>query len=71
MKEQFWVVGGEYSDLEFRRLIEGTGQTHGPFESYEAAEKVWRDCSIANRFEACARFSIVTSAVGATRRQAA
>jgi len=71
MKEQFWVIGGEYSDLDFRRLIEGTGQTHGPFESYEAAERIWRECSLANRFEACARFSIVTSAVGAQRRQAA
>ncbi|MDH7795362.1 MULTISPECIES: hypothetical protein [unclassified Beijerinckia] len=71
MQEQFWVVGGEFSDLDFRQIIEGTGKTFGPFENYEAAQKVWRDCSLANRFEACARFSIVTSAIPAQRRQAA
>jgi hypothetical protein len=40
--KQFWVVGGEYTDTSFKRIVGGgEEERHGPFETYEAAEAEW------------------------------
>lgn len=67
MSQQFWVIGGEYSCLEFRQ-IDGAPRTLGPFESYEAAEKVWRDRAESSRSSASTRYSIVTTAANPRRQ---
>lgn len=67
MPKQFWVIGGEYQCVEFQEVIPGTARVFGPFESYEEANKVWRERSLASRSSATTRYSIVANVV----RQAA
>jgi hypothetical protein len=61
MLQQYWVIGGEFRCLQFQE-INGAAQTAGPFESYEAAETVWRERTEASRSSAATRFMIVTTA---------
>jgi hypothetical protein len=70
MNQQFWVIGGTYRDLTFSQLIDGTSRVEGPFQTYEAAQRVWRECTQASRSEACTRFTIAGQ-VTDPRRQAA
>lgn len=70
MEKQFWVIGGEFRCLEFREVA-GTPNTLGPFDSYEAAEKIWRECTEASRSSAATRFTIVESAANPRRLQRA
>ena len=37
MTTQFWVIGGDYSDADFARPVDGTTRVHGPFGSYQEA----------------------------------
>jgi hypothetical protein len=39
--QQFWVVGGEYKDTNFRECVRGYEQWFGPFTTYEAARNEW------------------------------
>jgi hypothetical protein len=64
MPKQFWVIGGEYRDLEFRDVIEGTTRVLGPFGSYHDARVVWHERSQASRAVATARYTIVSNAMG-------
>lgn len=53
----FYVVGGEYTDTDFRILVEGTRQRHGPMPRDEAFD-LWRGLSM-HSIDACmVRFSI-------------
>ena len=38
----YYVAGGRYTDTHFDRLIDDTGEWHGPFNSYEQAFEEWR-----------------------------
>ena len=58
--ERFWVVGGEYVDMEFRALKSSAPQVLGPFDSRDAAAKAWRRVSDETRACATARFSIAS-----------
>ena len=71
MNQQYWVIGGEYRDLDFAELIEGTSQVEGPFNSYEAAHRVWRDRTVASKSEACRRYTIACHASDPRRQQIA
>jgi len=62
MNQQFWVIGGEYRDLTFSQLIDGTSRVEGPFQTYEDAHRVWRDRTKASQSEACTRFTIASQA---------
>ena len=31
--QRFWVLGGEYTDLEFDAMVDGTQSVHGPFRN--------------------------------------
>ena len=46
---RFWVIGGEYTCLEFEQLVEGSEKVAGPFFHKSAAEAVWRRLSEADR----------------------
>lgn len=57
--EQFWVIGGHYTNTDFHVLADG-GQEHryGPFKSYEAAQAEWKARSMAAIDDAYARYRI-------------
>ena len=69
-KQEFWVVGGRYSNTRFTELEEGTRAVEGPFASYEDAESVWKKTTQAHRTDACARFTIVACAPNPRRKAA-
>ncbi|CAN1570983.1 Protein of unknown function DUF4170 [Rhabdaerophilaceae bacterium] len=71
MAKQFWVIGGEYRCVEFQDVVPGTEQVFGPFLSYDEANQVWRERSIASRSSATTRYSIVASAPNPARRMIA
>lgn len=66
MPKQFWVIGNEYRDMEFRQIVDGTTRVHGPFGDYEEARIVWRERSLASRAQATARYTIVSNVQIAT-----
>ncbi|RCK52353.1 hypothetical protein TH25_07590 [Thalassospira profundimaris] len=39
--DEYWVVGGEYEDTSFEKPVGGSEERHGPFTSFEQAEKEW------------------------------
>lgn len=38
----YYLIGGVYTDTTFRHIEPGTSEVHGPYTSYEDAEKAWR-----------------------------
>jgi hypothetical protein len=59
-KERFWVVGGEYSCLDFKTLKHGAPQVMGPYETRDEARAEWKRISEKTRASATARFAIAT-----------
>ena len=57
-RSQYWVVGGEYTSIEFETLVDGTQRVVGPFQSRSDAERAWRDISEDHRSQARVRFTI-------------
>ena len=37
----FYVVGGEYTSTKFTDFLDGEGQKHGPFKTYDEAYTCW------------------------------
>jgi hypothetical protein len=62
MFQEFWVVGGNYSDAEFAALADGTGEVYGPFRSYDEALRQWTARTERTRAEATTRYSVVVTA---------
>lgn len=58
---QYWVVGGDYSDFNFVRIIEGTLLISGPYADRATALQAWRKQSQENRYKATTRFTIASS----------
>lgn len=58
--ERFWVVGGEYSCLGFKRLKNGRPEVLGPFETRDEARAAWKRVSDETRSNATARYAIAT-----------
>jgi hypothetical protein len=57
---QYWVVGGEYRDTDFKELSEGVElEEYGPFHTYEAARKEWQARNMARIDNAMVRYRIV------------
>ena len=56
---RFWVIGGEYTCLDFDQMVEGTEKVAGPFFHRSAAEAVWRRMSEEDRCRAQVRYAIV------------
>jgi hypothetical protein len=55
----FWVIGGEFSSMNFDKLVEGSAQVKGPFKTRKEAEDRWREVSEEHRHNASVCFSIV------------
>jgi hypothetical protein len=62
-KERFWVVGGDYTCMEFKALRDGTSTLIGPFESRDQAAAEWRRLSEESRSKATARYTIASEQV--------
>jgi hypothetical protein len=41
MATRYWVIGGEYRDPQFTRLVPGTETMAGPFEDERKARTEW------------------------------
>jgi len=58
-EQRYWVIGGNYRDLDFSALRDGTEMLLGPFEREEDAKSEWKRVSFENKSTATARFAIV------------
>ncbi len=59
MSEQYWVVGGEYTDTTFSEIAgNGEESRHGPFDDYDLARERWASLSWAGVDDAHTRFRI-------------
>ena len=63
MRKRFWIVGGEYTDTRFDRLVDGTQQVHGPYPCRDSALRAWRDLAQATRGNAHERFAVAEEPV--------
>lgn len=57
--QRYWVIGGDYSCMDFKTLRSGTQTILGPFECREDAKSEWKRVSMETKSQATARFSIV------------
>ena len=64
---RFWIVGGEYTSMDFRHLAAGSGCLVGPFENIDEARSAWRQLSEERRCEALVRYTIAQEPLGAPR----
>jgi hypothetical protein len=62
MQKQYWVIGGEYRDTDFDDMDPATSTVHGPFRDYDEANRVWRERSMATRWQHNTRYAVVVSA---------
>lgn len=64
MTTRFWVIGGEYRDMEFRALVPGTEKMVGPFEDERKARNAWtRLTHCPQTKSATTRYSIASEAL--------
>jgi hypothetical protein len=57
---EYWVVGGEYTDTDFKALAADAAlEEYGPFHTYEAARKEWHARNMARIDNAMVRYQIV------------
>jgi len=68
MKTQFWVIGGDYHDHSFTKVVHGTLEVAGPFEDRAEATRVWHERAQASRYRATTRYTIAASPNGAEGR---
>jgi Domain of unknown function (DUF4170) len=58
--KRYWVVGGEYTGTDFRKVAPGkTEERLGPYDDYETAHKAWAARAWATVDDAHSRFRIV------------
>ena len=67
MTERFWVVGGQYTAMDFSALHPEGAAVVGPFCSREEAQAAWRRLSSEHSYRATTRFSITSELVQAAR----
>jgi hypothetical protein len=58
MTERYWVIGGDYTAMDFRALDTERAAIVGPFDNREEAQAAWRRLSSENSSRATTRFSI-------------
>ena len=58
MHSSYWIIGGEYTDTAFSRIVAGTERVLGPYPSREAAMPIWRELADETRANCCARYTI-------------
>jgi hypothetical protein len=58
-EQRYWVIGGNYRDLDFNALRNGSETILGPFDCEDAARSEWKRVSFEQKSCATARFLIV------------
>jgi len=58
VEPRYWIVGGEYTSMDFTRLAPGEERLVGPFDTRDEAEQSWRRISEERRSEALVRYTI-------------
>lgn len=66
--QQYWVIGGEFLDGDFTRMVAGTSSVIGPFRDRAEATRAWREQAQASRHQAMTRYMIATSATAEALR---
>jgi hypothetical protein len=60
---QFWVIGGEFTSLNFHSFTPGTSIVEGPFPTRADAEIAWKSLSENTKYKANYRFVITEESV--------
>ena len=61
MTQQYWVVGGAYTDTKFTALANGEAERRfGPYESEDEAREIWSGLSMAAVDDCHVRYRIVS-----------
>ena len=55
---RYWVVGGEYCDCCFKKLVPGTETVHGPYHEELHAQNEWKRLTYRDHCTATMRYSI-------------
>lgn len=66
MDTLYWVIGGEYDNTDFRRVVAGTSEVLGPFSYQDEATLAWRERSRATSHRALVRYVIVSNSNSGT-----
>ena len=61
--KQYWVVGGEFTSLNFHSFAPGTSDVLGPYDNREGAEEAWKKLSSYHKFKAAYRAIILEDSV--------
>jgi hypothetical protein len=64
-KQRFWVVGGDYTCMQFKSLRDGGSTIVGPFEDRDEAKAEWKKLSEKNRSKATSRYTIAAEEIRA------
>jgi hypothetical protein len=59
---RYWIVGGEYTDTAFTRLVDGTERVMGPYPCRTSAMQAWQALAEQTRSNCHARFAIAEEA---------
>ena len=62
MTQKYWVLGGEYRDCQFDRVVPGTEEFSGPFPELHRARTEWRGLTFRDRLAATTRYVITQEA---------
>jgi hypothetical protein len=63
MGQRYWVIGGDYSDCQFKNLKPGTEKISGPFKDKLRARMEWQRLTFRDRCGATERYSICVEPV--------
>jgi hypothetical protein len=58
MDKQYWVIGGEYADCEFKGFVEGKARIAGPYGNEQRALDEWHRLTFHDRACATERYHI-------------
>lgn len=62
-QQLFWVVGGDYADPDFTRLVPETARVAGPFADAAKAKKEWTRLTFCDHARATTRYAIASGTV--------
>jgi len=62
-REQFWVIGGDYTCMGFKALKDGARHVEGPFASRDQARSAWKKVSGEHSSRATTRFTIAAEQI--------
>lgn len=58
MRTKYWIVGGEYVDTSFDRLLDGTAEVMGPYATRETALNEWKRLASETKANCHTRYTI-------------